>query len=158
MVYHKAQIVLHSKHLAGGHSFSRDVCLQASITLLEFQHLIDEERQPGGRLSSVQWILSSVFIHEFLLATSVLCFHLQHMDAEATAADAVRIRDVLEKTEKIWAKASTVSVEASRAVSVLRTTLEANSSDSSINSTNSNNTDTMMSPNITLQGKTWSSP
>lgn len=153
MVYHKAQIVLHTKHLAAGHSFSRDICLQASIALLEFQHLIDEERQPGGRLSSVQWILSSVFIHEFLLATSILCFHLRHVGAQAMSADVVRIREVLEKTEKIWAKASTVSTEANRALKALRTTLEAGDCDSSIGYSNSNDTDTVMSPDTTLQGK-----
>ena len=128
LLYHKAQIILHQCYLVPSrdqtqYAYSRNTAIEAALQILRYQHLVDEESKPGGRLESIKWSMSSLINHEFLLATSVLCFCAQHRRREIAEAGAEEIADLLGKTRAIWIRSASISKEASRASEALRTAL-----------------------------------
>lgn len=83
MVYLRSLFVLHRKFIAKGrenprYSYSRRTCLNASMELLDHQATLHREAQPGGRLRSVKWYISSLTTHDFLLAAMLVCLDLYH--------------------------------------------------------------------------------
>jgi hypothetical protein len=134
MMIQQFKIVLHRKFLEPSrlhqqYSISRSACLNAAITILEFQHLVDEETQPGGLLYESRWRVSFAFVNNFLLATSILCFCLQnntdHNEAAnsnsefSEIASAEKIRKVLEASQDVWRRQCATSKEAQNAVAAL---------------------------------------
>ncbi|KAI7787490.1 fungal-specific transcription factor domain protein [Diaporthe eres] len=133
-------VALHKKFLVPSFSgqqyaYSRSTCLTAAMKILEFQHLIDEETRPDGRLYQIRWRVSTAVTQEFLLATSVLCLYLQTRaqnheqhphpqqrysleDAEVALQD--RIRQLLQTSLDVWLRLSLDSTEARRAAEALR--------------------------------------
>lgn len=141
MCIQRLKVVLHKKFLVSSFSdrqqyaYSRSTCLTAAMKILEFQHLIDEETRPDGRLYQIRWRVSTAVTQEFLLATSVLCLYLQTRarnheqhphpqqrysleDAEVVLQD--RIRKLLRASLDIWLRLSADSTEARRAAEALR--------------------------------------
>ncbi|KAF4633044.1 hypothetical protein G7Y89_g5083 [Cudoniella acicularis] len=129
------KIVLHRKFLEPSrlhhqYASSRSACLTAAMTILEFQHLIDEETQTDGLLYQSRWRVSSAFINDFLLATSILCFCLQtHTEEQkeqcddsgnAEVASVDKIRKLLRASQVIWSRQSATSREAQKAAAALR--------------------------------------
>lgn len=141
MCIQRLRVVLHKRFLAPSFSgrqqyaYSRSTCLTAAMKILEFQHLIDEETRPDGRLYQIRWRVSTAVTQEFLLATSILCLYLQTRvqnheqhpspqqrhsldDAEVGLQD--RIRQLLQTSLGIWLRSSAESTEARRAAEALR--------------------------------------
>lgn len=56
------------------------------MKILEFQRLVDEETQVDALLYQSHWRVSSAFINDFLLATSILCFYVQTYNNERDTA------------------------------------------------------------------------
>lgn len=82
MCIQRLKVALHKTFLVPSFSgqqyaYSRSTCLTAAMKILEFQHLIDEETRPDGRLYQIRWRVSTAVTQEFLLAASVLCLYLQ---------------------------------------------------------------------------------
>jgi hypothetical protein len=50
------------------------------MMILGYQHLLDEEIQLEGRLSSIRWAYSSIINHDFMQAASVLCLYIKQFD------------------------------------------------------------------------------
>ena len=87
MVYLRSLFVLHRKFVSRGrenprYAYSRRTCIDASMELLAHQATLHQESQPGGRLRSVKWYISSLTTHDFLLAAMLVCLDLYHQ-AEA---------------------------------------------------------------------------
>ncbi|GIZ39942.1 hypothetical protein CKM354_000330300 [Cercospora kikuchii] len=83
MVYLRSLFVLHRRFIARGresarYAYSRRTCLDASMELLDHQATLHRESQPGGRLRSVKWYISSLTTHDFLLAAMLVCLDLYH--------------------------------------------------------------------------------
>ncbi|KAH9814276.1 Zn(II)2Cys6 transcription factor-like protein [Teratosphaeria destructans] len=83
MVYLRSLFVLHRRFIAKGrenprYACSRRTCIDASMQLLEHQATLHSESQPGGRLRSVKWYISSLTTHDFLLAAMLVCLDLYH--------------------------------------------------------------------------------
>ncbi|EME88917.1 uncharacterized protein MYCFIDRAFT_10996, partial [Pseudocercospora fijiensis CIRAD86] len=83
MVYLRSLFVLHRRFIARGrenarYAYSRRTCLDASMELLDHQATLHRESQPGGRLRSVKWYISSMTTHDFLLAAMLVCLDLYH--------------------------------------------------------------------------------
>ncbi len=78
LLYLKSRCVLHRKYLRDdpGHSWSRKACTDAALTILEIQAELREESLPGGQLFQDRWMLSSVTLHDFLLAATLICLDL----------------------------------------------------------------------------------
>jgi hypothetical protein len=76
-LYHKSRCVLHRRYLAEAvpkkeHDYSRRMCLDAAVSLLEYQNTIWQACQPGHILSANGWFVSSLAVHDFLLAAMIL--------------------------------------------------------------------------------------
>ncbi|RYP19262.1 hypothetical protein DL765_003463 [Monosporascus sp. GIB2] len=112
------------------HAYSRSACLAAAMRILEFQHLVDEETRVDGRLNENPWRVSTSLLHEFLLATSILCFYLQNRSAgpqeqsvgpgDDGSISVDRIKRLLRASQAIWARSSATSRAARKAVAALR--------------------------------------
>ncbi|KAJ5671569.1 hypothetical protein N7507_000696 [Penicillium longicatenatum] len=83
-LFAKARCVLHYRYLASSrtderYSYSRSTCLGAALKILEYQRLMDQETQPGGRLFRERWkIRSPIMRGVILLGTTLLCLELNH--------------------------------------------------------------------------------
>ncbi|KAJ5291651.1 Fungal-specific transcription factor protein [Penicillium angulare] len=142
---HRLKIVLHKRFMLisesretnsvqGEYSFSRNICLSAAMKILELQHLVDEETKPDGRLYKCRWRLTASFFHDFLLATSILCFYLQNntgkfgigvretgsdLGTENNDLDLFKVKELLRTSQIIWRRESHSSQEARRAAFAL---------------------------------------
>lgn len=133
----RLKIVLHkrvflasqSREQQGRYPFSQSTCIKAATKILELQHLIDEETQLDGRLYQTRWRVTASLIHDFLLATSLLCFHLQNHTARemvddsgadgTVSIDTGKIKQLLRLSQAIWLRESHASEEVRKAVSAL---------------------------------------
>ncbi|KAF2109405.1 fungal-specific transcription factor domain-containing protein [Lophiotrema nucula] len=83
LMYLKIICVLHRKFLAASRhnprfGYSRRACIDASMTMLQHQATLHRECQPGGRLRSVKWFISSLTTVDFLLAAMIVASDLYH--------------------------------------------------------------------------------
>jgi Fungal specific transcription factor domain len=78
LLYQKSLCILHRKYLFGdpGHFWSKKTCTGAALIILEIQAELRELSLRGGQLSRDRWLLSSVTLHDFLLAATILCLDL----------------------------------------------------------------------------------
>lgn len=78
LLYQKSLCVLHRKCLRDDpeNASSRGACTNAALTILEIQAELREESLPGGQLFRDRWMLSSITLHDFLLAATIICLDL----------------------------------------------------------------------------------
>ncbi|KAK3314193.1 fungal-specific transcription factor domain-containing protein [Apodospora peruviana] len=93
LLYQKSRTVLHREYMGAGRmdtrfAYSRKTCLEAATRTLQHQYDIHCELQPGGRLSKDRGLVSSLSIHDFLLADMILCLELSFLNAKANSPDA----------------------------------------------------------------------
>ncbi|OBT97872.2 hypothetical protein VE01_03930 [Pseudogymnoascus verrucosus] len=128
MFFYKMQIILYKRYLSASmtqpqYTHAREVCLDSAIKILEYQHLVDEETQLDGRLSSIGWTYSLILNNNFMLAASVLCFYIkQYSGYDKDIIDEEtfqKIQALLRKSHDIWLRSSSVSNEAQKAVKSL---------------------------------------
>ena len=116
---YKGQIMLHRRFVIiepsadeGSFLYSRKACLDASIGMLQIQHILDEETSPEGQLHSMRWRVSSIINHQFLTATMILCSLLYR------GQDLHRKEEIittLRTTRAIWMRSSAISQDAKKA-------------------------------------------
>jgi hypothetical protein len=88
----KCVCVLHRRFLVEAvpqpqHNYSRQQCLEAATQLLTNQQIIWEASQPGHVLSDQGWFLTSLAIHDYLLAAMVLYLVIQNEHYENPASE-----------------------------------------------------------------------
>ncbi|CAG8898111.1 unnamed protein product [Penicillium egyptiacum] len=116
----KGQIILHRRFLYTSSanpdddpmSYSRKACLDASLGMLNIQHMLDEETCPGGQLYTMRFRVTSIMNHQFLTATMVLCSMLYR---GKTLQREQEIRAALQISRSIWMRKSSTSKEATKA-------------------------------------------
>jgi hypothetical protein len=130
LLYQKARCVLHRKYVLpartnSSFTYSRTTCLEAALQILQYQQILDQETQPGGRLHQDRWKVSSVIKTDFLFATTILCLDLDHdileissLESPDTSAIVVVIQ-VLTDSRQIWLRSSPSSREAKKAAQVI---------------------------------------
>ncbi|KAL8734068.1 MAG: hypothetical protein Q9181_003352 [Wetmoreana brouardii] len=119
-LFYKGQITLHHRFVlmeptsADEDSFlySRKACLDASLGMLQIQHILDEETCPGGQLHMMRWRVSSIINHQFLTAAMILC-SLLHRDQTLDRKE--EIMATLRSTRATWMRSSSTSQEAKKA-------------------------------------------
>ena len=84
VLFCKARCLLHYRYLAPARSdsryaYSRDSCIEASLKMLGYQHLMHQESQTGGRLYRERWKVRSPLMRGVLmLATTLSCLELNY--------------------------------------------------------------------------------
>jgi hypothetical protein len=129
ILFQKSRCMLHRKHLMRADqdpdfAFSKRVSLEAAIELLRCQTMVHEAALPGGQLSRDRWFLSSLSMHDFLLAAMIVYLSLSPRTA-TDSSPAKRFEErqdkikALEKSQEIWNQNWTVSAESKKAAMVL---------------------------------------
>ncbi|EXF77191.1 fungal specific transcription factor domain-containing protein [Colletotrichum fioriniae PJ7] len=82
-LYNKSRCVLHRRFLLDPaprreHDYSRRQCLEGAVVLLDFQNTIWHACQPGNMLSQNGWFVSSLAVHDFLLAATIIYLAVGH--------------------------------------------------------------------------------
>ncbi|KAJ4249475.1 hypothetical protein NW762_012332 [Fusarium torreyae] len=91
-IYNKCRCVLHRRYLAEAipqreHDYSRRQCLEGALSLLNYQHVIWEACKPGHVLSQHAWFVSSLAVHDFLLAAMVLYLVIKNENYSEVGSD-----------------------------------------------------------------------
>ncbi|RKL26669.1 hypothetical protein BFJ72_g13629 [Fusarium proliferatum] len=133
-LFYRAKIVLHRKFMFGPPANSADskrIVLESALKLLDYQHILQEETQPFCQLYQERWRVSSLVNHDFLLATSILCYYLQNtkregmQDSESAPMDETILAS-LRRSYDIWLQSSNSSKEARKVVKALAVVLGVN--------------------------------
>jgi hypothetical protein len=130
-LFHRAKIVLHRKYMFSPpeSADSKRTVLQSALKLLDYQHMLQEETQPFCQLYHERWRVSSLVNHDFLLATSILCYYLRHAREESQQSDELlttneAILGSLRRSYDIWLQSSNHSKEARKVVKALKVVLD----------------------------------
>lgn len=135
-LYHKAICVLHRRYLVEKgfrkeHDYSRRRCLLAALALLEYQNSVFEATKPGGMLSQNGWFVSSLAMHDLLLAAMVVYLVIQndHYAEPGGAFDWTRkdtvlpsktqLMEALKRSYRIWTEVAVAAPEVKKAPEVL---------------------------------------
>ncbi|KAK7698959.1 hypothetical protein SLS64_012014 [Diaporthe eres] len=135
-LYHKAICVLHRRYLVEKgyrkeHDYSRRRCLLAALALLQYQNTVFEAARPGGMLSQNGWFVSSLAMHDLLLAAMVVYLVIQNDhytepggDFDCTRNDTVlpsktQLIEALKRSYEIWTEVAVVAPEVKKAPEVL---------------------------------------
>ena len=136
ILYNKGQCVLHRKFLdcARGnprYAHSRRACIDSSMELLHHQVTLHHEFRSGGRLHNMQWALTSITSHDFLLAAMIVCLELYYGAQEDSASKSAgelytwglerrgEMIQALEASKNIWKEQRDQSIEAYKASEML---------------------------------------
>lgn len=139
-LYQKSRCVLHRRYLIEAtprkeHEYSRKTCLDAALSLLEYQNTIYQATLPGGLLRQNGWFITSLAIHDFLLAAMVIYLVIQtgRTAEESTEFDPMNHGDrlpsrdelvyLLRRSHRIWTAVSGGATVAKKAVDILATML-----------------------------------
>ncbi|EHK22864.1 uncharacterized protein TRIVIDRAFT_191511 [Trichoderma virens Gv29-8] len=126
MLYLKGLIVLHRRYISyevdsRRFEHSRRTCAEAALDILARQADLSQASQPGGRLYDDRWMVSSLTMHDFLLAAMVICLDLSvrlrrplSISVPGRDDDPLTGREyhALQTSQKIWASNSQTSSDA----------------------------------------------
>ncbi|KAJ4255043.1 hypothetical protein NW762_009847 [Fusarium torreyae] len=129
IIIHKAIYLLHRHSFVNGSdgeevNRSHEVCIKASLAILEHQRRMSEETQPGGLMYGIRWRVAAPLNHEFLQATMMLCFALSRSDAKRALHRRDDILEALIAAKEVWEKKPEGSAEAQRAAKAITVMLE----------------------------------
>lgn len=127
MLYLKSRCLLHRSFLLKAkehpeYAFSRRVGLEAAIELLKCQSMVSEAARPGGALSKDRWFLSSLSMHDFLLAAMIIYMSVMQSFEVGISAEDDKVKEkvaCLSKSYVIWTQHWINTFEAKKAASIL---------------------------------------
>lgn len=81
LLFHKARCILHRHHMAKSYQnpefiLSRLNCIDSAMSIITLQSTIIKEMRLGGLLYEQKWFLTSIELHDLLLASMVVCLEL----------------------------------------------------------------------------------
>ena len=143
IMWQKTLCVLHRKYITRAqhnsrYAHSRRACVDASMEILRHQAKLHREAQPGGRMRTMKWFISSLTKHDYLLGAVIVCLDL-HCDliseslAERppnydkyfwTPAQRTDMFQALETSQQIWIESAETSMEAFKASQIIGIMLE----------------------------------
>ncbi|GKT90557.1 fungal specific transcription factor domain-containing protein [Colletotrichum tofieldiae] len=124
LMYSKALCVLHRAYLSRDKAdprfaMSREICRDAALRVLDLHAEFDREASPGGRLYEDRYMLSSLTLHDFMIAAMVVCLDLNE-SVDTSDEDYERKMNALKTASEIWSNRSSCSRDARHASMVLR--------------------------------------
>ena len=138
LLFHKAQCALHRKYLIPTcsntqYAYSRQLCIETALQILQHQSTRNEETQPDGQLYRDRRKISSLVNHDILLAATILCLDLDSSMTAGSSAhphgeavDSTRDGKVMQAPHescRIWLQSSSSSREAQKAAETLKIVL-----------------------------------
>ncbi|RWA03320.1 hypothetical protein EKO27_g11785 [Xylaria grammica] len=97
---------------------SRNICREAALRILDIHAEYEEESKPGGRMYEDKYMLSSLTLHDFLIASMILCLDLTE-NLPSSPVDRSRKLKALGTSYKIWSERKNTSKEAAHATRVV---------------------------------------
>jgi hypothetical protein len=134
LVFQKSRCMLHRKYIMKGndnpqYAYSKKAALDASMELLRFQAMSYDAALPGGPLTRDRWVLSTLTMHDFLLASMIVSINIIQV-AEASSNSTSGAEEVdqkmakaLEKSYDIFMDMRSVVADARKASALLRAML-----------------------------------
>ncbi|KAM6522416.1 hypothetical protein FALCPG4_012077 [Fusarium falciforme] len=139
-LFNKCRCVLHRRYLAEAiprreHDYSRRQCLEGAISLLEYQNTIREACKPGHVLSQNGWFVSSLAVHDFLLAAMVLYLVIKNdaysefggeydwMSQSKTTPTKEELLGMIKRSHFIWSEVAQDVTEVKKTADTLATML-----------------------------------
>ncbi|KAF4625941.1 hypothetical protein G7Y89_g12223 [Cudoniella acicularis] len=132
LVFQKSRCMLHRRYLKGyedpQYAYSKQIALESSMELLKAQSMCYEACLPGGPLAQDKWFVSTIAMHDFLLAAMIICMSILQAVDEGLNAENIMQPDrqgdwnklvALEKSLEIWAKTRNLP-DAPKAVSLVK--------------------------------------
>lgn len=132
VLFHKSRCILHRKYITkvkenAEFSYSRKAAIEAAKELLQIQSDVHDASQPGGVLCKDLWIISSLAIHDLLLAAVIIYLSLIQegicVDQQVPSTPQTEMITALEKSCTIWFKTKAM-VDTRIAYSVLSNMLK----------------------------------
>ncbi|KAL0943790.1 C6 transcription factor [Colletotrichum truncatum] len=138
-LYNKSRCVLHRRFLLEPvpkkeHDYSRWQCIEGAVTILEYQNTMCHACQPGNMLSQHGWFVSSLAVHDFLMAAIIVYLAIGHapfwdegehewMDNFTPRLTKGRLLHLLQKSYTIWVGLVGEESEVKKTVGMLQTML-----------------------------------
>jgi hypothetical protein len=134
VLFNKCRCVLHRKYLLKAkenlkYSYSKTAGIEASMELLTIQSEAYEAVQPGGPLCKDSWFLTSLAMHDLLLAAMIVYLSLIQDSGDiplmggaprAPNTQQKLMLKALSNSYKVWTKTTSKSVNVKKACDVLR--------------------------------------
>ncbi|KAI5927388.1 fungal-specific transcription factor domain-containing protein [Camillea tinctor] len=123
LMYLKSLCVLHRPYLNREkdnprYDRSRNTCREAALRILDLHAEYEQESRPGGRLYEDKYMLSALTLHDFLIASMILCLDLTE-NLPSSQADRSRKLKALGTSYKMWSERKHVSKDAAHATRVV---------------------------------------
>lgn len=128
LLLQKCRCMLHRKYITT-EPYSRKVAVDAAMELLSYQSSIHQAALPGGPLALNRWFLSSLSVHDFLLAGMIVYSSLTQFAKEgpsensSTWGELQPSRDemvnALQKSHAVWIDTQTMSANAEKGSRIL---------------------------------------
>ena len=104
-------------------SESWSIIVEATLAILQLQHLMADESQVLETLRQTGMVHSCFINNGYFLAASIGCFLVQHRKDRLTGVELSDVRGLLGKSLEIWSGTGDMSREANKVVEALRTVL-----------------------------------
>lgn len=143
ILWQKTICVLHRKYIARArrnsrYAHSRRACVDAALEILHHQANLHRESQPGGRMRTMKWFISSLTKHDYLLGAVIVCLDLHYDSISESLTEKPASYDMhfwtpeqradmlqaLETSQQIWKESAETSLEAYKASQILGIMLE----------------------------------
>jgi hypothetical protein len=143
ILWQKTMVVLHRKYIARArqnprYAHSRRACVDSAMEILRTQATLYRESQPGGRMKTMKWFISSLTKHDYLLGAMIVCLDLHYDSISESLADhpphydpyfwtpsqRADMLQALETSQKIWNESAGTSMEAYKASDIIGVMLE----------------------------------
>lgn len=140
-LYQKSRCVLHRRYLTEAtprkeHAYSRKVCLEAALALLEYQYTVYEATKPGAILAQNGWFLTALATNDFLLADMIIAMIIENehysevggnydwMTQGTPAPTKDELLQRLRRSLMVWREVALAMPDGKRAADVVETILK----------------------------------
>lgn len=128
LLLHKCRCMLHRKYIAT-EPYSKKVAVEAAMELLSYQFSINQAALPGGPLAQNRWFLSSLSVHDFLLAGMIVYSSLTQLAKGSPSEHSCSLDELLpsrdemvaalRKSHAVWIDTQAMSVHAEKGSKIL---------------------------------------
>ncbi|KFY42608.1 hypothetical protein V495_04426 [Pseudogymnoascus sp. VKM F-4514 (FW-929)] len=128
LLLQKCRCMLHRKHIET-EPYSKKVSIEAAMELLSYQSSIHLAALPGGPLALNRWFLSSLSVHDFLLAGMIVYSRLTQVvkgspnEHRSSLDESLPSREemvaALQKSHLVWIDTQTMSANAEKGSRIL---------------------------------------